>query len=120
MKRYTPAAVVTAVMLAALLLTAVPPMLADAAPDGTNVSFDRVTCATTATQLDSDTKSRVVTIRVPSGGSTVYIGDASVTADSDYPHFDAGDAIAISTSNVNKLYCIVASGTQEIPFIVER
>jgi len=94
-----------------------------------------VTVAATATILTADQSDvppgTSIAIYVPSGGATVYIGDASVTTETGYPllpgteHFFDLDptaspsystAAVIHTTSEN-LYGIVAASTQAVNVI---
>lgn len=74
------------------------------------------TVTTTATLVNSGlgvaTIPRQIILSVPSGGSTVYVGGAAVTATDGFPVL-AGGALAVELVN-EPLYAIVASGTQAI------
>lgn len=71
---------------------------------------DEVTCATTATQLPSNS-ALVFALRVPDAGATVFIGDSGVTTANGFPLY-AKDSVTYSLQNTNRLYCIVAASTQ--------
>lgn len=87
------------------------------------VSAAPVTVATTATLL-SGTDSGYggtgahpdgmsVLVKVPTGGSTVYVGASDVTTATGYP-VAAGEAIAFDLGKNDALYGRVASGTQAV------
>jgi len=71
-----------------------------------------VTCATTATQLPNRSALSFM-VRVPDGGTTTFVGGSGVTTAAGFPLY-AKDAATYSLSNTNKLYCIVAAGTQKL------
>ena len=79
---------------------------------GSGVIDTEVTCATTATQLPSKSALSFM-VRVPEGGATTFVGGSGVTTAAGFPLY-AKDAATYSLSNTNKLYCIVAAGTQKL------
>lgn len=59
----------------------------------------------------------IVTISVPSGGVTVFIGGATVNATQGFP-IAAGQSITLQLAS-DALYAIVASGTQDINVLAQ-
>lgn len=90
-----------------------------------DASFDTlvtgsVTCGATATQFPNNRVVKV-SVFVPPSGVRVWFGDENVNDDDGYVSRAAEDAInEIQLKNTRELYCIVASGTQEVAFIGVR
>lgn len=69
------------------------------------------TALTAAESSGSDPVS--VAVAVPSGGVTVYVGGSDVTTGNGYP-LAGGAAMSIDLRQGERLYGIVASGTQSV------
>lgn len=81
------------------------------------VSHQRVTVGTTATQLTSDADGRdgqTISIQVPSGGATVFLGGAGVTTASYGFELLAGVSFAVELQQGEKVFGVVASSTQTV------
>lgn len=76
-----------------------------------NTFSESIVVGTTATQLGKR-KSSVVTVIVPVGGVTVFVGDVNVTTATGFP-VAAGGAYSVDFNLIKgNLYGVVASGTQ--------
>lgn len=81
------------------------------------VSHQRVTVGTTATQLTSDADGRdgqTISIQVPSGGATVFLGGAGVTTASYGFELLAGISFSVELQQGEKVFGVVASSTQTV------
>jgi len=81
------------------------------------VSHQRVTVGTTATQLTSDADGRdgqTISIQVPSGGATVFLGGAGVTTASYGFELLAGTSFSVELQQGEKVFAVVASSTQTV------
>lgn len=76
------------------------------------------TVSTSPTKL-GPTGGETFIVRVPSGGSTVYLGDASVDTTEGFP-VEAGESFAVSDGSLGagSLHAVVASSTQDVNIIV--
>jgi hypothetical protein len=54
-----------------------------------------------------------VAVAVPSGGSTVYLGDNTVTSAAGFP-LAAGSSFSVDLNQGESLYGVTASGTQAV------
>lgn len=81
------------------------------------VTHQRVSVGTTATKLtlDNDGKDgQTVNVQNPSGGVDVFIGGDGVTTTSYGYLLGAGLSLSIELDDDEKLYGVVASGTQTV------
>jgi hypothetical protein len=81
------------------------------------VTHQRVSIGTTATQLtlDNDGKDgQTVNIQNPTGGVDVYLGGAGVTTTSYGYLLKAETSFSIELDDDEKLYGVVATGTQTV------
>lgn len=79
-----------------------------------SIVHGRVTIGTSPTLITTGTVGASwVTLHAPSGGNTVYIGDATVTS-SDGLELPKGALNTIWLAETDKLYGIVASSTQPL------
>lgn len=81
------------------------------------VSHERVTVGTTATQVTSDADGRdgqTISIQVPSGGATVFLGGAGVTTASYGFELLAGASFSVELQQGEKVFAVVASSTQTV------
>jgi hypothetical protein len=84
------------------------------------VTHQRVSVGTTATQLtlDNDGKDgQTVNVQNPVGAVSVYLGGAGVTTTSYGYLLSAGADFSIQLDDDEKLYAVVASGTQTVNII---
>ena len=101
------------VLLALALLALAPTAQAQQNTNITRLNSPPITCAVSATLLVSPRYRNAVTIIVPNGGATVYVGSTNgVTTGNGFP-IVAGAALTLQPYN-GALYCIVGSGTQVI------
>ena len=78
-----------------------------------NLNSPTVSCGSTATLLAAARYRNAITIPIPSGGVTVYIGsNSAVTTSNGFPVV-AGAAMTLSPFN-GSVYCVVAAGTQSV------
>lgn len=77
-----------------------------------NFSATQVSCGTTATLAAAARYRNAVTIKVPTSGSTVYIGPAGVTTTTGFS-VDGGTAMTLQPY-AGAVYCVVATGTQTV------
>ena len=84
------------------------------------VSHNRITVTTTATKLTNDFDGRdgqTINVQNPSGGADIFLGGATVTS-SDYGYLlKTNTSFSIELQDDEKLYAIVASGTQVVNVI---
>ncbi len=77
------------------------------------IKFAIVTIANTATALTA-LNTQSVCVKVPAGGSTVFLGDSTVTAITGFP-VAAGEAFCDDIDlSKGQLFGIVAAGTQDV------
>ena len=69
--------------------------------------------ATVISDANGDREGHTVLISNPSGGVTVYVGASNVSTTSGYPVV-TGTSITVKLEKDEKLYGIVASGTQDV------
>jgi len=77
-----------------------------------NFLTSQVSCSTSATQASPARYRNAITIKVPTGGATVFIGPAGVTPTTGFS-VDAGTAMTLQPY-AGAVYCVVATGTQTI------
>lgn len=84
------------------------------------VSHNRISVTTEATKLTNDFDGRdgqTVNVQNPTGGVDVYLGGAGVTT-TDYGYLLKADtSFSIELQDDEKLYAVVASGTQTVNVI---
>jgi hypothetical protein len=84
------------------------------------VSHQRVSIGTTATKVTSDADGRdgqTISIQVPSGGATVFLGGAGVTTASYGYELLEGTSFSVELQQGEALYGVVASSTQSVSVI---
>ena len=81
------------------------------------VSHSRISVGTEATKLTNDYDGRsgqTINVQNPSGGVSVYLGGADVTT-TDYGYLlGASTSFSVELQTGEKLYAVVASGTQTV------
>lgn len=84
------------------------------------VSHNRISVTTEATKLTNDFDGRdgqTINVQNPTGGVDVYLGGAGVTT-TDYGYLlKAETSFSIELQDDEKLYAVVASGTQTVNVI---
>lgn len=84
------------------------------------VSHNRISVGTEATKLTNDFDGRdgqTINVQNPAGGVDVYLGGAGVTT-TDYGYLlKAETSFSIELQDDEKLYAVVASGTQTVNVI---
>jgi hypothetical protein len=84
------------------------------------VSHNRISVTTEATKLTNDFDGRdgqTINVQNPTGGVDVYLGGAGVTT-TDYGYLLKADtSFSIELQDDEKLYAVVASGTQTVNVI---
>lgn len=86
------------------------------------IAASRVTVTTDATSLAEGAEAltgveqREVGVRVPSGGSVVYLGDESVTPSTGFA-LNGGELFSIGLDSTEELYGVTASGSQVVHVI---
>lgn len=78
--------------------------------DGTQVEVASGEATLVASNKGTATKPHAITLRVPSGGQTVYLGGPGVTDATGFP-LEPGENISLDLVN-EQLYAIVSSDTQ--------
>ncbi len=82
----------------------------------TNLNTPPVSCGSTATLLAAQRVRNAVTITVPPGGVTVYVGSSlGVTVANGFPIY-ANAALTLQPYN-GPVYCVVATGSQTVNFV---
>lgn len=84
------------------------------------VSHNRVSVTTTATKLTNDFDGRngqTINVQNPGDGVTVYLGGEGVTSTSYGYSLSGGTSFSIELGYKEKLYAVVASGTQTVNII---
>lgn len=72
------------------------------------------TTATALNQAEADnTGTSGLLVAVPSGGATIYVGGADVTAANGFP-VAAGQTLTTDVDRGEQLYAVTASGTQAV------
>lgn len=88
---------------------------ADAQPfPSQNLKTNQVSCGTSATLVAPMRYRNGITIKVPSGGATVFIGAAGVTTSTGFS-IDASAAMTLQPYS-GPVYCVVATGTQTVSY----
>jgi hypothetical protein len=81
------------------------------------ISHSRISVGTEATKLTNDYDGRsgqTINVQNPSGGVNVYLGGANVTT-TDYGYLlGASTSFSVELQTGEKLYAVVASGTQTV------
>lgn len=81
------------------------------------VSHSRVSVGTTATKLTSDYDGKdgqTINVQNPSGGADVFLGGEGVTTSSYGFLLGAGISFSVELQDDEKLYAVVATGTQTV------
>lgn len=81
------------------------------------ITHERVSIGTTATQISSNYAGKdgqTVNVQVPTGGATVYLGGEGVTTTSYGFLLAAGISFSVEMQVDEKLYGVVATGTQTV------
>ena len=84
------------------------------------VSHNRVSVGTTATKLTNDFDGRdgqTINVQNPSASTTVYLGGEGVTTTSYGYLLKAETSFSVELQDDEKLYAVVASGTQTVNII---
>jgi len=85
-----------------------------------SVSHQRVSVGTTATKLTSDYDGKdgqTINVQNPTGGVDVYLGGDGVTTTSYGFLLKADTSFSVELQGGEKLYAVVASGTQTVNII---
>jgi|SRR3990172_4084940 len=110
-------AAVAAVLVGAALFSL---QSAGASDLGSTALFDRVTCASTATAFPLYGGVSQIAVKTTASGLTIFIGDASVTADANYPSLAGGEGVTLNVTTTGRLYCRTASGSQVAAIVIEK
>jgi len=81
------------------------------------ITHERVSVGTTATQISSNYAGKdgqTVSVQVPAGGASVYLGGEGVTTTSYGFLLAAGISFSVEMQVDEKLYGVVASSTQTV------
>jgi hypothetical protein len=81
------------------------------------ITHERVSIGTTATQVSSDFAGKdgqTVSVQNPTGGATVYLGGVGVTTTSYGFELAAGITFSVEMQDGEKLFGVVATGTQTV------
>jgi len=81
------------------------------------VSHNRISVTTTATKLTNDFDGRdgqTINVQNPSGGVDVYLGGEGVTTTAYGYLLGASTSFSVELQTGEKLYAVVASGTQTV------
>jgi hypothetical protein len=81
------------------------------------ITHERISVGTTATQISSNYAGKdgqTVSVQVPAGGASVYLGGEGVTTTSYGFLLAAGISFSVEMQVDEKLYGVVASSTQTV------
>lgn len=101
------------VAIGAAVLLAASPVYSQPFPTQ-NLNTNQPSCGTSATLVAAARFRNAITIKVPLGGSTVFIGGPNVTTTTGLS-IDAGAAMTLQPY-AGAVYCVVSSSTQTVSF----
>ena len=77
-----------------------------------NLNTPQVPCGSSATLAAAQRTRNAITLAVPAGGATVFVGGAGVTTSTGFP-VGAGFSLTLQPFN-GPVYCVVATGSQTL------